>query len=77
MVSDLTFHEWCSAALSASAVGEPLDVVDFGAVGDGVTDNTEAFSLALEVSNETRMDVIIPAGTFAVGRDGHRLQVKK
>ena len=37
MRNKLTFNEWCSAALSASAGGYPLTVDDFGAVGDGVT----------------------------------------
>lgn len=39
---------------------ETVSVLDFGAVGDGVTDDTAAFNAALAASN----NVVIPPGTF-------------
>jgi hypothetical protein len=45
----------------------PLNIVDFGAVGDGVTDDTNAFVACLN-SNPTLdgFDVLIPPGTYRI-----------
>ena len=40
--------------------GSPVSIVDYGAVGDGVTDNTVAIQAAFDSSN----DVFIPTGIF-------------
>ncbi len=42
-----------------------VDVVDFGAIGDGVTDNTAAFEAADAAA--AGRDVLVPAGSFYLG----------
>ena len=46
-----------------SKLKDVVSVKDFGAVGDGVTDDTAAFTNAIAASNH----VIVPIGTYAVG----------
>ena len=46
--------------------GETINVMDFGAVGDGVTDDTNAFKLALAY-DANDIDLYIPANTYLVG----------
>ena len=43
-----------------------LSVMDFGAKGDGVTDDYAAFIKCIETANETGKTVYIPAGTFRI-----------
>jgi polygalacturonase len=66
------FEEWCSAALSASAGGYLLTVVDYGAEGDGVADDREAIQLAIDVMNETHLPCAFPKGDFALKKKGRR-----
>lgn len=48
---------------------ESVSVKDFGAVGDGVTNDTTAFQLAADYINaQGGGKLIIPAGTYIVGR---------
>lgn len=44
--------------------GAPANVLDFGAVGDGVTDDTAAFQAAIDSGAK---EVVIPSGTYALG----------
>ena len=45
-----------------------FNIVDFGAVADGGTDNTQAFKLAIESCNkEGGGKVIVPEGSFLTG----------
>lgn len=44
-----------------------VSVADFGAVGDGVTDDTAAFEQAMQAAAETGNAVEVPAGVYAVG----------
>ena len=44
-----------------------IDVRDFGAIGDGVTDDTAAFEAANQAANDRT--VLIPAGTFRLNGD--------
>lgn len=64
-----TFKLKAAKAVSRSLYEKLLDqgvsVKDFGAVGDGVTDDSEAFKLAAMVSD----NVFIPAGTFLYDSD--------
>lgn len=47
---------------------ESPTVFDFGAVGDGVTDDSAAFSKALEVAAAHGRTVIVPGFTYAIAR---------
>jgi hypothetical protein len=44
-----------------------LNVVEFGAVGDGCTDNTAALQAAIEAAAETQATLYVPAGVFLTG----------
>jgi len=57
---------------------EVVSVKDFGAVGDGVTDDTLAIQKAVSYANSSNLTVFFPAGTFIVSEtiflfDGVRL----
>ena len=43
-----------------------VDVRDHGAVGDGRSDDTEAFASAIEAARVVRGRVLVPAGTYVV-----------
>ena len=47
--------------------GECANVLDFGAVGDGVTDNTVAFQTAITQSAAAKTTLYIPSGTYICG----------
>ena len=44
-----------------------FNVLDFGAVGDGTTDNTPAFQSALDKAAKTGGIVFVPAGQYKIG----------
>ena len=47
--------------------GERISVLDFGAVGDGVTDNSAAFAAAIAASNVAGgCEILVPKGTYLV-----------
>ncbi len=61
---------WCAAAFAAE--GEPMpkesswNVMDFGAVADGATDNTVAFQKALDAAGQARGGVVtVPTGRYS------------
>ena len=41
-----------------------FDVTEFGAVGDGVTDSTEAFQRAIDKAGEVKGAVVVPPGMY-------------
>jgi parallel beta-helix repeat protein len=43
-----------------------VSVKDFGAVGDGVTNDTTAFQNAVDFSNQNNIGIYVPAGTYTV-----------
>ena len=56
------FHE----KMPTPARDTTLDIRTFGAVGDGVTDNTRAFSAAMSAvrASGRSVEVVVPAGTW-------------
>ena len=55
---------------TASKLQESVSVKDFGAVGDGVTDDTAAIQLALNAVPAVGGNVFIPAGTYKLTGTG-------
>lgn len=47
--------------------GAPANVKDFGAVGDGVTNDAAAFSAAITAVASTGQAIYVPAGTYVIG----------
>ncbi|MBV8538837.1 MAG: hypothetical protein JO128_24780, partial [Alphaproteobacteria bacterium] len=56
------------SARAAPAARSTPTVFDFGAVGDGHTDDSGAFEKALQHAAANGVMVIVPAGTYAVAR---------
>ena len=55
-----------------------LNVHDFGAKGDGVTDDTQAINQALQAAHDQQANVYFPSGTYlcnTVGSDGNILNL--
>ena len=44
-----------------------INILDYGAVGDGKTMNTLAFAKAVEAAKKNHAAVCVPAGTFLTG----------
>jgi hypothetical protein len=62
--ADVTFLQAGTGAVTRTAqakMRETVSVLDFGAVGDGVTDDTAAIQTAL---NSGAKSILVPAGTF-------------
>lgn len=49
-------------------LGETVSVKDFGAIGDGVTDDTNAFSAALTEAASANKIVTVPSGVYLNGK---------
>lgn len=47
--------------------GAPANVKDFGAVGDGVTNDQAAFALAIAAVASTGQAIYVPVGTYVIG----------
>jgi hypothetical protein len=47
--------------------GAPVNVKDFGAVGNGVTNDQAAFALAIAAVASTGQAIYVPAGTYVIG----------
>lgn len=47
-----------------------VNIEDFGAVGDGATDNRSVWDVALAVAKNTEKPLFIPSGTFLIEYDG-------
>ncbi|MEH0152603.1 glycosyl hydrolase family 28 protein [Limibacter armeniacum] len=46
---------------------QSLSILEYGAVGDGKTDNTQAVQRAIEAASNQKKTLIFPAGTFMTG----------
>ena len=55
-------------AYAAAAAKHTPTVFDFGAVGDGHTDDSAAFAKALQYAAAKAVLVIVPAGTYAIAK---------
>ena len=49
--------------------GAPVNILDYGAVGNGVTDDTDAFEDAIAAVATTGQTLYIPAGTYKLSRE--------
>ena len=59
--------QWVSISSSvASPEGGPVNVKDFGAKGDGVTDDTVAIQAALDEAQTSKSSIVFPAGIYSV-----------
>lgn len=47
--------------------GAPVNVKDFGAVGNGVTNDAAAFAAAIAAVASTGQSIYVPAGTYVIG----------
>lgn len=45
-------------------VGSPVNIMDYGAIGDGVNDDTSAIQAAINAANTSRNAIFIPSGVF-------------
>lgn len=54
-------------SLARAQEGPMYDVTDYGAVGDGVTNDAPAFQAALDAAFATGGEIVIPAGRFKLG----------
>ena len=45
-----------------------FDILDFGAIGDGITDSTAAIQAALDAAADCYGTVLVPPGRYAVGK---------
>ena len=57
-----------SARAAAAGTKNTPTVFDFGAVGDGSTDDSDAFSKALQSAAQSGMVVIVPSAVYAIGK---------
>ena len=48
---------------------DSINVKDFGAIGDGETDNTLAFTEVFNLANKLKKNIYIPAGKYVISRD--------
>lgn len=53
-----------AATISTNTSATPFDVRDFGAKGDGETDDTQAIQAALSKAKNTRQQVYLPKGNY-------------
>lgn len=68
--SKLSFLQAGSGAVIRTVQSKLRDfdsITDFGAVGDGTTDNGSDINAALAANSSTQLDLLIPTGDFAFG----------
>jgi polygalacturonase len=53
-----------------SKLRESVSVKDFGAVGDGITDDTAAIQTAINFATIAGVDLFVPAGEYKIKNDG-------
>ena len=55
-----------SVEVQYPALGDQINVRDFGAVGDGITDDTEAIRQAIAATSHELQIIYLPAGTYLI-----------
>lgn len=58
----------CTAAPTAAASRTEINVRDYGAIGDGTTDDTSAFLKAVQAAKAGGVPVRVPRGTYSVSK---------
>jgi polygalacturonase len=66
-VRRLLFLLFLAASLVKPAYSKEINICDFGAKGDGVTNNTRAFQKAIDKASTTGEKIIVPPGVFLTG----------
>ncbi|GJM64301.1 glycoside hydrolase family 28 protein [Persicobacter diffluens] len=61
------FYLFIGLLFPVSVSAQGLNIVDFGAVGDGKTDNTEAVQKAIDEASRKNTTLVFPTGTFMTG----------
>lgn len=61
-ITDSTYHQKVLANIESDAT--TINVLDYGAVGDGVTDDTAAFKRCIKAANGRT--ILVPSGTYIV-----------
>lgn len=54
------------SARNSKSIGDSINVKSFGAAGDGITDDTKSFELAMEKANLLKKPVYVPIGVYKV-----------
>jgi hypothetical protein len=68
VVYDLTLTKYTTVAIGRMT--PVLNARDYGAVGDGVTDDQPAILRALTAASALKGKLFVPPGTYVLGRDG-------
>lgn len=66
-IRKIVFGTYCILSLNFTAKAQDYNIIDFGAVGDSKTINTESIQSAIDKCATTGGRVVVPSGTFLSG----------